>query len=340
MTKTLIDVYFPKSTNGKRKYVATSKACDDVTTILTSQGFDRQILYRSSENSVLGTIELIIKLVFCLLRKTKDSIVVIQYPMMNILPFSFCSFLFKRLHSIAVVHDIRSYCHLSKYREKELKILNCFDTLIVHNESMQKQLQADGVKAKMVTLGCFDYLLDKDMKIKNIEKNSIIFAGNLNKSLFLKQLNQLNLKSIKFNLYGGQKPEIIYNQFIEYKGRFAPSDISSIEGEWGLVWEGDSIETCNGVYGEYLTLIAPHKLSLYLACGLKIICWEQSAMADMVFQNGLGITINSLDEIENKLIALPKESYEQIEKNVQTISMKLRKGAQLQTAINQISSIQ
>lgn len=336
MKKTLIDVYFPKSTNGKRKYVATSKACDDVTTILTSKGFDRQIIYRSSENSVLGTIELLVKLVFCLLRKRKGSIVVVQYPMMNILPFSFCSFLFKRLNSIAVVHDIRSYCHLSKYRKKELKILNCFDTLIVHNETMLKQLQADGVKSKMVTLGCFDYLLDKDMNIKKIEKNSIIFAGNLNKSLFLKQLHQLNFNNIKFNLYGGQKPEIIYNQFIEYKGRFAPSDISSIEGEWGLVWEGESLETCNGVDGEYLTLIAPHKFSLYLACGLKIICWEQSAMASMVKEYKLGFTINNLHEIEDRILSFSQIELDQMSKNIKLISNNLRGGLMLKNAIEHV----
>lgn len=336
MNKILIDVYFPKSTNGKRKFVATSKACDDVTRILTEQGFDRKIIYRSWENSILGTIQLCVKLLFSLLKMHKESIVIVQYPMMNIMPFSFCSFLFKRFHSIAVVHDIRSYCHLPQYHKKEIKILNCFKGLIVHNEKMKQTLKNDGVNTNMETLGCFDYLLEDGMKIKECPKNTIMFAGNLSKSIFLNNLQKLNFRNVKFNLYGGQKPDIPYTDYIEYKGRFLPSDISSIEAEWGLIWEGDSIDTCSGVHGQYLKLIAPHKMSLYLACGLKLICWDQSAMASMIIEKGLGFTIKSLDEIEDKISSMSPNDILQIEKNVTSVSSDLRKGKMLQKALEKI----
>ena len=50
-----------------------------------------------------------------------------------------------------------------------------------------------------------------------------------------------------------------------YKGKFSPENISFIEGNWGLVWDGDQLETCHGKLGEYLRINSSHKISLYIA---------------------------------------------------------------------------
>ena len=47
-----------------------------------------------------------------------------------------------------------------------------------------------------------------------------------------------------------------------YFGSFLPDELPvALEGGFGLVWDGDSAETCSGVFGEYLrftTLIKHH----------------------------------------------------------------------------------
>ena len=55
-----------------------------------------------------------------------------------------------------------------------------------------------------------------------------------------------------------------------------------MEGNWGLVWDGNSIDTCSGNFGEYLRLNAPFKFSLYLAAKRPVVVWRESAMAEYV----------------------------------------------------------
>ena len=64
---------------------------------------------------------------------------------------------------------------------------------------------------------------------------------------------------------------------VDYKG-FVSSDelIATAEGEYGLAWYGSSLEGGSGALGEYLQYNAPHKMSLYIRCGLPIIVWEKA----------------------------------------------------------------
>ena len=57
--------------------------------------------------------------------------------------------------------------------------------------------------------------------------------------------------------------------------------------------------------GEYLQYNAPHKMSLYIRCGLPIIVWEKAGLAPFVKKNNVGICISSLTELED---ILPKIS--------------------------------
>jgi len=333
----LIVLVSPNYLSGKGKYVAGSKAPNDVTEILKNEGFEILPIVRKSLNKIWGIAESIIKLWWTLRRLPKGATVYVQYPMFNIKPFSRLAPMFRRFNSVILIHDIRTYCQpfMVKYRDKELSIINCFNTVIVHSESMKIRLAADGVKGHIVVLGAFDYLLDEAIEPK-IVPNTIMFAGALGKSDFLNRLHDLNLKAMTIHLYGASKPDITYDEHIIYKGRFSPNDVSMVEAEWGLLWEGDSIETCGGCHGEYLRLIAPHKLSLYLACGLKIICWEHSAMANLIREKGLGITIANLSEIEEKINGLSRAEKAIIEKNVDKIKYEIRHGEMLRKVVRQI----
>ena len=197
---------------------------------------------------------------------------------------------------------------------------------------MKKRLVADGVRTHIVVLGVFDYLLNDSVNAVE-KKNAIVFAGALEKSIFLKDLKKIDFQSYFFNLYGRDCPAIDLGGCAQYKGKFLPSDVSPIEGEWGLLWDGDSAFDCVGNFGEYLTLIAPHKLSLYLACGHKVIIWEKSAMADFVKRNHIGILIKSLEEVPQKLSQITESENEEMRINVQNVSCQIRHGEMFKNAL-------
>ena len=103
---------------------------------------------------------------------------------------------------------------------------------------------------------------------------------------------------------------------LTYKGFFDSEHVSNIEGSWGLVWDGDSIDTCDGIYGTYLRINSPHKLSLYIVSLLPIIIWEESALAGYVVEKGLGFTIKTINDIPNLLSKISSDDYKRLLENV------------------------
>ena len=329
-----------KLSGGDSRYAASSKARDDIKSILLQR---EDIIYRpvirKSVSTIQGGLELFIKLLFSLITIPKGSKIFIQYPMIDIRFFKLISYFFSRYQVIALIHDLPSYRYddVQKYSNTEISILNRLSAIIVHSESMKEVLKSDGVKTKMVVLGMFDYLL-KDNQKCCFEPNSIVFAGALEKSLFLKQLHTINLTGISFNLYGRNLPNISPDDNIRYNGSFLPDEISTIKGEWGLLWDGISIDNCEGNFGNYLTLIAPHKFSLYVACGLKVIVWEKSAMAKFVKEKKLGIVVSSLNQISEKISSLSEIETKTMSDNIRALSKKIREGYMFSNAFDRIVS--
>ena len=70
---------------------------------------------------------------------------------------------------------------------------------------------------------------------------------------------------------------------VKYCGQYKPEELpEKLEGGFGLVWDGDDLGACTGVFGEYMKYNNPHKTSLYLASGLPVIIWEKAAMAKYI----------------------------------------------------------
>lgn len=84
-----------------------------------------------------------------------------------------------------------------------------------------------------------------------------------------------------------------------------------------MVWDGTSVSTCTGDFGEYLQYNNPHKTSLYIRCQLPVIIWKQAALADFVRENGIGICVDSLEELEKILNTLSEEEYAEMKKGRQ-----------------------
>lgn len=328
-----LNLEFPDLFNGVGKHNATSKARNDVTNIVNKFNPIYIPIYRHFNNKLLGGGEVLFQIFWQLIKIPKGSKIIIQYPVINLKPFLLVASFFRRFETIAIVHDLQSYRYPMKNSvTDEVKALNSFKHVIVHSNAMFEKLKSAGVVSKMYILNVFDYLLSEEQIAKE-RKDTIVYAGTLDKSHFLEKLNTIKLENINFNLYGKPKPSIGDCEKIQYKGAFLPDDVSMIEGEWGLLWDGDSIDTCGGNFGEYLQLIAPHKFSLYLACGLKIICWKYSAMASLVKKYNIGIVISSLKDVNNIVTSISEIQKEEMNENVQNLKTTIRQGGMLRSIL-------
>ena len=121
---------------------------------------------------------------------------------------------------------------------------------------------------------------------------------------------------------------------------FTPANefIRSADGDFGLVWDGDSLDTCQGDFGEYLRYNSPHKVSFYLRAGLPIIIWREAAVAPIIEEEGVGITIGSISELEQKLQQLTTEDRIRMKKNVVRVSERLANGEYFTEALQQALS--
>ena len=103
-----------------------------------------------------------------------------------------------------------------------------------------------------------------------------------------------------------------------------------------MIWDGDSLEECNGAFGEYLKYNNPHKFSLYIAAGIPVITWKKAAIAEFIEKENIGITVNSLEDLEKILINLSNEEYEKKVENVLKIREKIINGKILTNIIKEI----
>ena len=248
----------------------------------------------------------------------------------------------KNVHFISIVHDVEELRILGKeqYHKREFEfMMKIADVLIVHNNVMRDFFIAKGFdKEKIVVLGIFDYLRNESNSKLPVFEKSVTIAGNLDvkKSGYLANLPDVNCK---FYLYGpnfslGEADNVIYD------GVLMPDQIPKVLTKgFGLIWDGDSIETCKGGFGDYLRYNNPHKLSLYLSSGLPVIIWKNAAEAKFVEENGVGYTVESLHDVQKLMEMISENKYKKMAERVREVSKRLIDGEYMQTALTNAMSI-
>lgn len=326
-------------------YTAGQKAPIDVARIAAKLGYYAITLHRGTVKSDgEQTKREWLRICDCIPR---DSIVLIQLPMSDQTDgvYRFAKLKKeKNIKIIAVVHDldILRYDETTDYFKKQYDIINSVaDLWIVHNDCMINRMAQRGFdRKKLINLEIFDYLMPMGESVQVQQDEGIIIAGNLdaNKSKYIYNLHEI--KDVRFNLFGANYTEKNKYDNINYYGAFLPDElIENLHGMFGLVWDGDSIETCSGGTGEYLRINAPHKLSLYLAAGLPIIIWDEAAEADFVRNENLGVVVASLTELPIVLDGISHEEYCAMKQNAMRIGTKLRKGEYMTRAIKKAEEV-
>lgn len=317
---------------------AGPKAKEDIAAILNNHGFEivsRPINIHSKIsklNAYLFTIPRIFP------REQFVDEIYFQYP-------TYSSFLMKKLIKvfrqhcskvIFIIHDIESlriFVDNDNYWSSEKQLLNATDGLIVHNDQMKDWLAQNGITVPMVSLEIFDYLSEFEPKSDYQLKKTVCFAGNLSKAKFL---NELSLNNATLSVYGPNAARK-YGNGIQYEGQYSPDELPShLTQNFGLVWDGSSTQTCDGKYGNYMKYNNPHKVSLYLSCGIPVVIWKQAALAKFIVSNHLGIAVESLSEMDQVISQIKKNDYDVYKRNALQMSKQLRNGLFIQKAVTKI----
>jgi hypothetical protein len=147
------------------------------------------------------------------------------------------------------------------------------------------------------------------------KSTTIAFTGNLVSAPFVQELHQI--PGLTFLVYGtGNKTPLTPSDRVLIKGVQSPEQLAgTVEGSFGLVWNGDTATTLAGPAGAYLRINSPHKLSSYIISGLPVIAPKDSAAGKLVTELSLGFTVDSIYEIEEGINRLSEEEYRNMQEH-------------------------
>lgn len=331
------------SRNYKEVSSAGNKAKTDIEQIMVSLGYKnagfKQTRYRNTILAFFMTLLSVLKAPFSL---RKGDVLVLQYPLKKYFQFVCHMSHWRGAKVVVIIHDLGSFRRKKLSAAQEIIRLNHADYVIAHNFKMKNWLLENGCTAQLGVLHIFDYL--SSGKSQNLMKpegsiRHILYAGALNqrKNSFLYEVGSY-MNMHRFSLYGsGFECDKAKNQDrFDYKG-FVSSDelIAKASGDFGLVWDGHSVSSCTGDFGTYLQYNNPHKTSLYIRCGLPVIIWDKAALATFVSEEQIGISVSSLEELDEKLACLTEDEYSMMRSNVQKISDRLADGYYCKSALEE-----
>lgn len=325
---------------------AGSKAREDIEIILRDYDLkplltlDFELLSKKSAKLQFGYWHFLYSLY-----AVRNKWIIMQYPVYGGKIIKKCfEHLINHNKLIFIIHDLE-YLRFDNSKKQalhdEVCLLNKAAVIVSHNSFMTKRMRQDGVTVPIIELELFDYLLSEPVPATDFKLGKqVVFAGNLEKSEFLKRESIENL-DLELILYGSgfDKHKMGWRN-IHYAGSFKPNDIPyKLKGSFGLIWDGTSVEICDGQTGEYMRFNNPHKLSLYIIAGLPVIVWKKAAIATFVENHQIGIMVDSLDEIPGKIQKLTEKEYEKIRNNVKKLQGRLTVGYYTKKALSKVNEI-
>ena len=330
---------------------AFQKARADIETLALASGLEPLPLF-APQTAGGNRLKQLWLMLACLLdwvrvgvRVRRGSMILAQYPMYpvkgGVLMRRMIPLIqrWKQCKFVALVHDLDSLRGIdgASAQANDLHLLPCFHRLICHNEKMQAQLIRQGIpEHKLVILGLFDYLTDAGFSTPSLAA-TVNIAGNLlpEKSGYLYAIREN--PPCMLHLYGNGYVPDEGNEAVQYHGAMPAQALPAyLQGAFGLVWDGDSAQTCAGAFGEYLRYNNPHKASLYLAGGVPLVVWSGSALADIVRAERIGIVIDSLAQLGDALNAVTMEQYTHMTYKAREMGTALRQGDHFRKALESV----
>jgi hypothetical protein len=281
------------------------------------------------------------------LRKTlrdikANAVVIFQHPLYAGMDRLLTKFLERRkdVKLICLVDDIDGLKDWdSRLLEAEIRFFKRHRYFILHNKNMEAWLRKFHPDFRASYLNLFDFLVEYKVYPRR-KSNTIVFAGNLQKSSFLEHLSGwLNASvSLQLHLYGPYITErMLDSKAVFYKGLHPPHALPDlVEGSFGLVWDGEGVEKPAGSLGDYMHYISHHKLSLYIICNLPVIVHEDAGSAELVKQYRIGFTVSSLSEVQQKIETLTEQEYDEMVKNTRPLARQITSGNCVRNALEEL----
>lgn len=239
------------------------------------------------------------------------DIVIFQYPSWNTLDYdrTFVDKI-KQYHGVKLiifVHDIQGmmFNSINDLLKVEIEILNRADLLILPSQKMKTFLNKYGLDETIPVLyqkiwdnpgyPCF---LDHHFERK------LWYIGAYD----LQEYHGKTIIEQFFETANGRKDDESYR----WRGYLEPVKLMReiSKGGFGLIW-------CGKEYFErYYSLNQPHKVGFNLSAGIPVIIREGSVHSDFIKANGLGFSVQSLEEADQIVQDISPEKYEQLIQNV------------------------
>lgn len=315
-----------------RTFDATRQAKQDIANIGEAMGYKVANIFRyndvaESDDAMLARIDGITAAV------ERGDMLVYQFPSLNSGRFDmmFVDQMHRRgVQVVCLVHDVGTMRdQQAPTWIDEVGYFNKCDVLIVHNRRMADRLRELGVTTPMVNQYLLDYLDDNHDEDRYVTKpedfhRGVVLAGNILKSRYLADWNYQTPITV-FGVTDDELDEKLKaNPQIDFRGqRWRWDLIEELPREFGLAWDSD---TPSYKYNDYTKFNHPHKVSMYLAHGLPVIIWRQAAVADIIVDNGLGIAIDNLDEIDDVIQNISDEDLAKMLANVGEFGKLIRDG--------------
>jgi hypothetical protein len=329
----------------QEEYLHGGVGCVDAERILLAKGFKPVCFPYHNSFSFWAKISRFFFLLKMFFAIKKGSAIVFLFPVyagMNRILLSLLRR--KNVQLVCFIADINGLKDADEIvLQKEIVFFCRYGYFIVHNEKMKQWLCGQVASVRIVSIiGFFDFLAKPVTRQRNISFD-IVFAGNLEKSTFLEKLHLLNKDQpgLHFHLYGAGETETMLDQKnVTYHGVENPYQLpGKLNGSFGLLWDGDTIDKPGGSLGHYMQYISHHKLSLYILSKLPIIVPATAASAPLIEKYKIGFAVNNLYEIEDKIKRLPAAEYQQMQINMHPLAEKISKGECLGNAIDEIMKL-
>lgn len=240
---------------------------------------------------------------------------------------------------VGFVHDVEFLRYPQSYDQQAgVDFLNSFDALMINTKQMRDQVVAAGVIVPIVEVGPWGYVQPFPKRRPKFSKD-IHYAGNLVewKAGFLQNLPADLHVLLYGSADGNQDLGFELAPGVERMGSYSQEKLAmALDHGFGLIWD------CNAhdEYNPYALINMPHKFSLYMSLGLPVIANANSAIGTFVQTNGVGIVVNTMADLPQRMAALDEAAYNEIADRVSVMADLIRAGRHLQLgALNAVLTV-
>lgn len=322
------------SRNYKSTAYGGAKARVDMEDILQDMGAVNLGMKRTfHRNKIFDYFRNLAGIVRFMRRIRRNDVLVIQYPVKKYYRLMCIWSHMKGARVVSLIHDLGSFRRRRLTVPEENRKLMMSDVIIPANDSTIAWLKAHGCHMPMTPQVAWDYVLENGQERPRPKGLSVAFVGHLQKeqNAFLYMLPE----GLDVHLYGTGAPDKVPEHITKH-GFIHPEDFArNGEGKFGLIWYGPNLEhDTKGYIGEYISYCNPHKLGLYMRAGIPVVLWRGAGAAPFVEREGIGITVDSLEDLDQRLKSITDEEYARMQRNIARVGARMAMGHYFRTAMD------